>query len=153
MTWLSDWNSFNISNPIVNVSKLFENFDFLFFLCNLSILIWKFFSHDFIILLHQIVFVGNFKVSFFNLITEENLFLDRLTTVHLFRKVRCPKLDTLWNLSIIPQLKDVGFIVINVKGVAEINVIIYKLMNRCREKRFSVVFFGCRFAQFIRLKE
>jgi hypothetical protein len=96
---------------------------------DLRVLFRQFFSHNLIILFHQDMFINNLKVPFLNLVTKEHLFLDQLSTVYFLSKVGRPQSDALGNFTVISQFKNVRLVMVDVKGVAEVNVVVDSLVD------------------------
>jgi hypothetical protein len=75
------------------------------------------------------MFINDLKVPFLNLVTKEHLFLDQLSTVDFLSKVGRPQSDSLRNFTVISEFKNVRLVVVNVKGVTEVNVVVDSLVD------------------------
>jgi hypothetical protein len=68
--------------------------------------------------------IGNPKIPLLNLGTKEDLIPNGLVTKDLPLKVASPQLNSLANFRMIPQLKHIRLIMIDVEGIVKITVVV-----------------------------
>lgn len=75
------------------------------------------------------MFINNPKVPFLNLVTKEHLFFNQLSTVDFLGKVCRPQSDSLGHFAVISEFKNVRLVVVDVEGVAEVDVVVDSLVD------------------------
>ena len=75
------------------------------------------------------MFINHLKVPLLNLVTKEHLLFNQFGTVDFLGKVGRPQSDSLGNFTVISEFKNVRLVVVDVEGVAEVDVVVDSLVD------------------------